>query len=219
MPDTHDASPAEDPSGARLRSRGQGGHTIRLQNGGDVQRARIGSRLGAAFVDLLVAAAAFLAVCLIAGLFHIPHLIGYGHDWGIGYPDHEWLTSLKRALGAAGVAIVAAAACFESWMTLRRGQTIGQRTQGIATVLAGSAGSGHAPDMIGLLVRALVPYGISAAGFFAIAAAGFAYPIRLGLIIGAQLWLLVHLSGLVTRNGRCLHDIMAGTVTIRVRPR
>jgi uncharacterized RDD family membrane protein YckC len=113
-------------------------------------------------------------------------------------------------VSAAGFA--AAAAGYEILCVWRFGQTVGKRVVRIAVVTAGGARPSFVQSVLRYAVKTLQP--LVALGRW------FAFPTRLAYAFAGMLWEVVLLVSIVS-NGerRAIHDNVAGTWVVDIRPR
>ena len=189
------------------------GTWVSLVNDEVVAVAGAWRRFGAAIVDILIPVAAASVVSVVALIIHIPHFVGYGHDWGIGWPEFQWLTNLKSMLWGVWVLFPSLAAWYGAWRTSQGGRSWSERASGIETV---RAADGRAPELTQALTRSLLPVCVAA---IAVSAVLIARPPRSALtvlLIGGACWLVAQFSTALSRLGQGWNDIAAQTVTVDV---
>ena len=134
---------------------------------------------------------------------------GWGHDWGYGRPGYGGRGFIEALHWLIPAAVALAWVLYETVSTCSGRQTPGKRVAGIATV---RASDGSRPPAAWSAWRALLPAMIGADAAFVAWKLQVLPPLQSGAVV----WMTVYLTAVTNGRRRGWHDMLAGTVVVRM---
>ena len=199
---------------------------IRLRNGTIVHKASHDTRMNARIIDTLIMGIAPFIICFFVITASFECFMADCDEIGLAGP-----------VVAVGLTLIIGVIRYEPVRIARRGQTFGKRRAEIKVV---SFEDGSLPSIWTALVRWAVPTGLGmclvavvlliladtadTSDLTSTPAQEMVLIILISFVLGLMsgipvAWMLMYIPSLYDKNGRGLHDRIAGTIVIEAEPR